>query len=132
VPGKTAEEDEERFENRLRAHLRQRMTKRRLTAAAVGPMLGVDPSYISRWLRKGRGGMSGRGGLSARIVWRMVQMLQLNPDDLFFGDPPEQFWRDYVPQGFAEDPNLASPTSPQPTRQAGAGETSEHQNKKAW
>lgn len=92
-----------------------------MSAEAVGKLLGVDRSYISRWLNRSRG-QTEQGGISARIVYRMIKELQLDPEKLFFVDPPPRFWQVGLPRGRDPDPEYASPTSPQPTRHLSPGE----------
>jgi hypothetical protein len=111
------------------------MTRRQLNSAAVAKLLHVDRSYISRWLRKqrGTGSTSGeKGGLSVGVMFRMMKELDFDADTLFYADPPAEFRRAYLPQGFGpEDPEPASPTPPQTTGPARAGEEAERRDKKA-
>lgn len=123
-------EEDARFENRLRAHVRWKMERRRLGVTALADVVGFEQSYISRWLMGGRGSR----GISALFAYKFSQALDVDPDILFNQDPPAQFWRTYVPRPQPEDPGEASPATARATRPMGRAAESVakyHHEKKA-
>lgn len=86
--------DDSRFEDRLRAYLRESMERRGIGVTECARLLGFDQGYVSKWLLRGRGDR----GVSALFAYRMTRVFPIDPDHLFNRDPPPQYWRTYVPR----------------------------------
>lgn len=127
VPLKATPEELRRLENRMRAHVRQRMLEFGIGTSGVEHRTGVNQSYLGRWLQGGRGsGTSGRGGISVRKLYQLVSGLGL---DLFHvltreDGLEERSWETFVPTAREEPrPSRASAStalSPRLKRRGGA------------
>lgn len=98
---------------RLRAHVRERMTRRGIGVTEAAKAIGLDQGYLSKWLRRQSEG--GRGGISAYYAYRMTIAFNIDPDIFFNKNPPERFFKPYVPRPDSKDPLEAPATSAQAT-----------------
>lgn len=107
----------ERLENRIRAHVRQRMESRGLGVTRLAELVEIDQPYLSRWLRSERGS----GGISAKFAYRLMKRLDIEADNFFNLDPEERFWRNYVPRPGPDTPEHASMAPARASRRARGG-----------
>ncbi len=110
--GKKRDEDRA-VEDRIRAHIRQRMERRRLGVTNAARKLSSSQPNLTRILM-------GERGVSAGLAYRVSTEFQVDLEHLFHVDPPREFWRYYVPRP-AADPDSASPSAARPTRRDHAG-----------
>jgi hypothetical protein len=100
--------DDKPVEDRIRAYIRQRMTQRGLGVTAAARQLESDQGNLTRILLGSR-------GVSAGLAFRVSTQFDIDLEGLFHRDPPEHFWRYYVPR-----PNVdlegTSPLPPPATR----------------
>jgi plasmid maintenance system antidote protein VapI len=99
VVGKKNPQDQ-LVEDRIRAHLRQRMERRKMGVTATAKLLGIDQGNLTKILQRTR-------GITAGVVYRICQKFSIDADVLFNVDPEPNFWRHYVPRA-PDDPGTAS------------------------
>lgn len=115
---KVSPDELDRLENRLRAHVRQRMVKHGFGTTKVDELSGVDQSYIGRWLSKGRGS----NGISAKKIYAILQGLGLDLFEAFTLNPPSEFWEPFVPRATGDPgPRRVSTAPAHPSRQTPRG-----------
>ncbi len=101
-------------EDRIRAWVRERMEARGLGVTAAAKLLEHNQGNLTRILL-------GTRGVSAGLAYRISMALTVPLEHLFHSNPPETFWRYYVPRPAPPGPGGASPSRSQPTRQRRAG-----------
>ena len=74
-------EDDLQVEARIRAHLKQRMSRRGIGNNEAARLLDYDPGYLSRFL-------NGHRGVSAVFVYRVCRVFGIDPDILLNVDLP--------------------------------------------
>lgn len=90
------------IEDRIRAHVRERMTRFGLGVTAAAKMVDCNQGYLTRALQ-------GTRGFSAGLAYRISKAFDVDPAILFGHDPPAEFFRTYVPR-----PPFAAPPAAEP------------------